>query len=745
MRKITISIAGLFGLAFVFSCQSKKQEPSTAQPVSLENRVVRQNKGTDCDKQPDSQRTDCAIIDFSIPKIQGADTGNSLDKSINAWADQFLIRLLTWTDYNEPGKGPQTLDAAIQRFHTIHNENAGSVFSGMFKAICTNGTLLNDGRYLTLMLDGYSFLGGNRALEEVAVATFDVETGKQLTFDDLVNDPNALLPMAQAKVRETRAQAFSEGFEFDRTEPFALPSSYGLSPDGFVFHYQPDEIFRLGGATEFTVPYNELGANLKVSPPHAGAAGSADPTGIYKVQGTNLVIPTFEIEVNNSATTGNTLAKKKETVIVSAMFWAVPKDPNEKAKGDDGFISVLNKDIELSGDNRIARFEGLTFNKNLLEKMEDQDVRLLINIFSGRKSSRDNLLDCGILDMKASQFANKRFVLGCKLIGERTRSGAGTSGFPEACYALPESGAAPRQRLPFLVDCSENGNMQFAGRPVKSYEDLVATLRPLLKGMIKQGVKPADLPGIETAGCMMGNSSAIRDYYDEMKAELTGAGKKNSSGKTGNATRPASVPARSATPAVTLKQNGDLFVNGLEVTDLEHLRKVLQETLLKGNAIPDKLNLKTVGQTGMGMRAEVNTVIAESIAGAKWVRKKSALAKLNAAVGKKLGTDTRLEPGSYRTSGNFAYISAKPKQTNGNAIDYRSTTYAGEFAAGKFADNTIGLLRYEKGAWKILIYSIGVSKPPVDIWVKDTKRPGVCLPIRPADQQAAGLAGSGAL
>ncbi|MBP6825638.1 MAG: DUF3298 domain-containing protein, partial [Saprospiraceae bacterium] len=311
MRKLSTRIAGLFVLAFLFSCHPKKQEQPIPGPILLENRIVLQNKGTDCDKQPDSQRTDCAIIDFSVPKIPGAGDGTPVGKNISAWADRFLIRLLTWPDYNEPGKGPQTLDAAIQRFRAIHDENKGSVSSGMFIASCTNSELLNDGKYLTLMLDSYSFLGGNRPLSEVVIATFDVKTGKQLTLEDLVKDPTALLPIAQAKLRKTRAQAFAEGFEFDPGEPFALPASYGLSPDGLVFHYQPEEIFHLGGATEFTVTYSELGDNLKVAAPVPLPADTASDalSGIYKVRGNDLVIPTFEIEVNNSASAGRKLAR----------------------------------------------------------------------------------------------------------------------------------------------------------------------------------------------------------------------------------------------------------------------------------------------------------------------------------------------------------------------------------------------------------------------------------------------------
>ncbi|MCC6462079.1 MAG: DUF3298 domain-containing protein [Saprospiraceae bacterium] len=721
MRNVSNCIAGLFVLACLFSCQTKPQAPSNAQPLSLEQRTVRQQKGSDCDKQPDSLRTDCATIDFSVPQLQGTGAPSALANNINAWTDKFLIRLLSWSDYNQPGKGPQTLDAAIQRFRALHDENTGSVFSGMFKASCSGSALLNNGQYLTLLLDGFSFQGGNRALQEVAIATFDVATGKQLTLDQLVKDKAALRLQAQALLRETRADAFSEGFDVDPSKPFVLPESYGLSPEGLVLHYQPDEIEHLGGATEFTIPYSNLGANLRVFAP---IPTPVDTTilSIYEQRGNRLIIPPFEIELNTSTAANRTLAKKKENIIVSAMFWSLPIDPREKAKGDEGFVIVADKNIELSGDARVARFEGLSFDKSLLSKMEDRDINLLINVFSARKSSPDNLLNGDILEARATQFANKRFVLRCKLIAEPERHGssAAAAAYPEACYALPAADAEVGGPLNFLVDCSEAGEILFAGRPMQHTDALMAALRPLLVAKIKKGVKPDELPGIETAGCLMGSSGAIRDAYEALKTELTTTKSKPASPKTATAAKPAVAAARTS---VTLKQNGEMLVNGKKVPDIESLRKVLQDALLQENVIPDKLSLQTVGETGMGMRAELNTIIAEAITGAKWLRKKGALAALNQAVGKKLGIATQLEPGNYQSSGNFAYLSARPKQANGKAIDYSKTSYATEAAAGTLADNSIGLLQYDKGVWKVLAYSIGVNQPPVDVWVKRYKAP----------------------
>ncbi|MEK7256609.1 MAG: hypothetical protein AAB316_17775, partial [Bacteroidota bacterium] len=320
MRKISTSLACLLVLALVFSCKKKQPELSAAKPVQLESRTLQLEKGTDCKKQPDSLRTDCSIVNFSVPQLKDAES--PLGKSVNAWVDNFLIRLLTYTDYAEPGKAPKTVDAAVKRFHAIHDEAAGSVASGQFKAVCSGSAALNDGKYLTLKLVGSAFHGGNRDLNEVTYASFDVKTGKQLTWGDLVKDKAALLRMAETKVRQAWAAEFQTGFDFDKESPLALPESYCLTAAGLQFYYQPQEIYGLGGATDFVIPYGELSGNLLVAAPTPPAS---DPSlNGYEIVGDSLVIPAFEIEVFNSPKASGTLAKKKETIIVSALFNGQP-------------------------------------------------------------------------------------------------------------------------------------------------------------------------------------------------------------------------------------------------------------------------------------------------------------------------------------------------------------------------------------------------------------------------------------
>lgn len=733
MRNLSIVFASLFTLAFAFSCKPVQKKAATdGKPVTLETRSIRQNKGSDCEKQPDSLRTDCAIVDITAPKINGT---NALSKSVDAWVDRYLLHQINWAIASEDGNEPKTVEDGIKQFFTNHAENAGSISSGQYALTCTHEALFNDGKYLTLMLKGYAFTGGNRVLDDVAIASFDVKTGKQLTWDDLVKNQKALLRIAQAKVQETRADAFKEGFAFDKEEPFALPLNYGLTSDGILMHYTTGEIYQLGGTTAFTVNFDELGQNLKIEAPAAPIEepSDVDLSELYEMVGDSVVIPAFEVEVWETAKAAADMKKRKETVIVSAMFSGFPI--HEKDASEVGTLDFLAKDMELSGTNRIARFEGLKFHKSVLDKLKDKDITLLINVFSGRKSSEDNLLNCGIVDAKASTFKNRRFLVNCHLISESTESNTSQT----LAFALPEKGTATTEKLPLLVDCSEKGEISLAGILVKDLDELKTMLRASLDNLKRLGFKTT--PEIQTSGCLMGMQGAVRDVYEEVKNEKKGGkttvekgSEPTSTDKAKAVEKPATKPApptkttstkpeKTAYPSITLSEKGDMTLNGKKLGTFDDLRKQLQASLLTYDIIPDDVPIQTAGTTGMGTRAEMRTEIADAIKGAKWLRKKAAIAAVTATVGKTLGTEVQLEVANYQTSGNFAFLTARPKATDGKAIDYSKTPLKAEAASGKFSDKALALLQYSNGAWKVLDNKIGVNLAPVDDWTKRHKAP----------------------
>jgi hypothetical protein len=137
----------------------------------------------------------------------------------------------------------------------------------------------------------------------------------------------------------------------------------------------------------------------------------------FKFIGDSVVLPTFEIDLQLSPKAEQKLKSAKETVIVKAYFSGVPKDTTSKAYKKWGEIGMLEPEIELS-DLRTAKFDGVKFSKKLYDSIANKNLRLLINIYSGRRSSKDNLLNCDILEDSLSNIKDKKFVLKGKLIGE---------------------------------------------------------------------------------------------------------------------------------------------------------------------------------------------------------------------------------------------------------------------------------------------------------------------------------------
>ena len=107
-----------------------------------------------------------------------------------------------------------------------------------------------------------------------------------------------------------------------------------------------------------------------------------------------------------------------ETVVVDASFIAGPKAGTPaKYIGEDGQVMGLGAQRVEIAPGATARFGHLLANKDALAWVEGPPA-VLINVYSGRKSSRDNLLDCGIYEGPLSTIADSVLPIDCKLIAE---------------------------------------------------------------------------------------------------------------------------------------------------------------------------------------------------------------------------------------------------------------------------------------------------------------------------------------
>jgi hypothetical protein len=139
--------------------------------------------------------------------------------------------------------------------------------------------------------------------------------------------------------------------------------------------------------------------NAKPAPPAAAPAG-------------------FTVKVTYSQKAMDKLVAGKETVIVDGELSGSPKPGTPKRFVDDiGQVDVGEvKDEIVPGAE--ATFDHIKLDQAMMKWVDSSGPQLLINVYSGRKSSPNNLLDCGIYEGSLAAVQGQSIPISCKLIGE---------------------------------------------------------------------------------------------------------------------------------------------------------------------------------------------------------------------------------------------------------------------------------------------------------------------------------------
>jgi hypothetical protein len=130
------------------------------------------------------------------------------------------------------------------------------------------------------------------------------------------------------------------------------------------------------------------------------------------------IVPGFTVAVTYSQKAMATLVAGKETVIVVGYLYGFPIQGTPKQDVDHvGQIDMgqVKKEIALGAT---ATFDHVKLNQPMMKWMDGQGPQLLINVYSGRKSSPNNLLDCGIYEGALKAVQDQSIPIACKLIGE---------------------------------------------------------------------------------------------------------------------------------------------------------------------------------------------------------------------------------------------------------------------------------------------------------------------------------------
>ncbi len=137
--------------------------------------------------------------------------------------------------------------------------------------------------------------------------------------------------------------------------------------------------------------------------------------GIYTVDGDSLIVPSFEIAISLSPKAKDRIVNGNETIIVDIFLQGIPKEGVGATIEEDGsfYVGSATKEI-YSG--QVALFDNLKISRKIYDQLADKDPELTVNVYSGRKSSPDNLLTGDFLSDKLSNIVNRQFTLNQKLI-----------------------------------------------------------------------------------------------------------------------------------------------------------------------------------------------------------------------------------------------------------------------------------------------------------------------------------------
>lgn len=111
------------------------------------------------------------------------------------------------------------------------------------------------------------------------------------------------------------------------------------------------------------------------------------------------------------------LATRGETIIVSASYYGSPAD-GARIKVDDVGQVDLGREQHVLASPGTAHFSGARIAVGTRRALK-QPPEVNINVFSGRKTSPDNLLDCDIFQDDIAVATHSPVTITCKLLTEK--------------------------------------------------------------------------------------------------------------------------------------------------------------------------------------------------------------------------------------------------------------------------------------------------------------------------------------
>jgi len=105
------------------------------------------------------------------------------------------------------------------------------------------------------------------------------------------------------------------------------------------------------------------------------------------------------------------------------------------------------------------------------------------------------------------------------------------------------------------------------------------------------------------------------------------------------------------------------------------------------------------------------------------VERKGIVDALRVPVEKQLKQPVIFKIDNMKAQNNWAFLSGRPQNSDGSAIDYTGTVYEDAVDSGAFDDGIVALLRKVNGKWTVVQYVIGATDVPYVDWDKKYRAP----------------------
>lgn len=140
--------------------------------------------------------------------------------------------------------------------------------------------------------------------------------------------------------------------------------------------------------------------------------------GVAEAQ-TPAAAPRWQVSVTLSPKAAEKLAAGKEAIVLSAAYYGEPTKAAAKKADEIGQIDLGQEELRLGSAGGTVVFVGKGFKADRLGWVVGREARVNLNVYSARKSSPDNLLDCDLFEDTVAVATAKPVAVACRLIGER--------------------------------------------------------------------------------------------------------------------------------------------------------------------------------------------------------------------------------------------------------------------------------------------------------------------------------------